>query len=155
MTPSTHLFKIVFNINAVQYETGPTHEPDNHIFAKIPGGVWTPGPPLWIRACFGYVLIFIMREKIIDKQTINPFPNKPFFLRVCMWYKSFEKTEGKGEIACNEQFLLFPQCFLTIWRTFSHFHQIQNCPLKTLSVWKSLQFVVWERVKLTGTVCLC
>ena len=26
---------------------------------------------------------------------------------------------GKGEIACNEQFLLFPQCFLPLWRTFS------------------------------------
>ena len=24
---------------------------------------------------------------------------------------AFENIEGKGEIACNEQFLLFPQCF--------------------------------------------
>ena len=37
-------------------------------------------------------------------------------------YKSFENTAGKGEIARNEQFLLFPQCFLPIWRTFYHFH---------------------------------
>ena len=29
-------------------------------------------------------------------------------------YKSFENTEGKGEIARNEQFLLFPQCFLPV-----------------------------------------
>ena len=28
--------------------------------------------------------------------------------------KSFENTVGKGEIARNEQFLIFPQCFLTI-----------------------------------------
>ena len=28
---------------------------------------------------------------------------------------------GKGEIACNEQFLLFPQCFLTIWKTVCQF----------------------------------
>ena len=27
----------------------PFHESDKHIFAKIPGGVRTPGPPLWIR----------------------------------------------------------------------------------------------------------
>ena len=54
---------------------------------------------------------------------------------------------GKGEIARNEQFLLFPQCFLPFWRTFCHFHQIQNCRLQSLSVWKSLIFVVWERVK--------
>ena len=24
---------------------------------------------------------------------------------------------------CKEQFLLFPQCFLSIWGTFHHFHQ--------------------------------
>ena len=54
---------------------------------------------------------------------------------------------GKGEIACNEQFLLFPQCFLPILRTFCHFCQIWNCRLTTLSVWKGLKFVVLERVK--------
>ena len=25
-----------------------------------------------------------------------------------------ENIKGKGEIACNEQFLLFPQCFLKL-----------------------------------------
>ena len=40
---SIHLIRIVFNINAVQYQTGPIHESDNHIFAKIPGGVRTSG----------------------------------------------------------------------------------------------------------------
>ena len=38
--------------------------------------------------------------------------------------KPFENTVGKGEIAHNEQFLLFPQCFLPIWITFCHFCQI-------------------------------
>ena len=42
----------VVYINAVQYQTCPNHESDNHFFAKIPGGVRTPGPPLWIRPCF-------------------------------------------------------------------------------------------------------
>ena len=46
MTPSTHVIRIVFNINAVQYQTGPIHESDDHIFAKIPGGVRTPGHTL-------------------------------------------------------------------------------------------------------------
>ena len=54
---------------------------------------------------------------------------------------------GRGEIAGNEQFLLFPQCFLPMRRTVYHFHQIQNYCLQILSVWKSLKFVVWERVK--------
>ena len=30
----------------------------------------------------------------------------------------FENTEGKGEIAHNEQFLLFPQCFFTLSENF-------------------------------------
>ena len=68
---------------------------------------------------------------------VNPFPNKPWF---------FENTVGKGEIARNEQFHLFPQCFLSVWRTFCYFHEVQNCRLQTISVWKSLKFVVWERV---------
>ena len=76
---------------------------------------------------------------------INPFPNKPWLKN-----KSFENTVGKGEIACNKQFLLFSQCFLPIWRTFCHFLQIQNCRLQTLSVWKYLKFDIWERVKRQG-----
>ena len=60
---------------------------------------------------------------------------------------SFENTVGKGEIAHNEQFVLFQRCFLPILRTACNFNQIQNCCLQTLSVWKSLNFVVWERVK--------
>ena len=54
---------------------------------------------------------------------------------------------GKGEIARDEQFLLFPQCFLTITITFSHVNQILNCRLLTLTLWKSLKFVVRERNK--------
>ena len=43
---------------------------------------------------------------------------------MCQQYKSFEKTVGKGEIAHNQQFLLFPQGFPPLWRTFFHIHQI-------------------------------
>ena len=88
----------------------------------------------------------------------TPFPNKLWFLRVCRasllktpWEKekllvSFENTLGKGEIARNEQYLLFPQCILP-WRTFRHSRQILNCRLQILSVWKNLKFEVWERVE--------
>ena len=34
-----------------------------------------------------------------------PFPKQALFF-TCLQYKSFENTAGKGEIACNEQFLL-------------------------------------------------
>ena len=50
---------------------------------------------------------------------INPFPNKPWFLRGCS--TSLLKTEKEEEIACNKQFLLLPQCFLLILRTFLPF----------------------------------
>ena len=55
--------------------------------------------------------------------TFNPFP-KQALVFTCLQCKSFENTVGKGEIARDEQFLLFPQCFLTVWRTFCNFHQI-------------------------------
>ena len=67
------------------------------------------------------------------------------FLHVCS--RSLLKTLGKGEIARNEQFCLFLQCFRPAWTTFCHFHQIWNCRLQPLSIWKSVQFDVWERVK--------
>ena len=37
---------------------------------------------------------------------------------MCLQYKSFENTVGKGEIAHHEQFLLFPKSFLSIRKTF-------------------------------------
>ena len=54
---------------------------------------------------------------------------------------------GKGEIARNEQFLLFPQCFLLIWCTFCNFGQIRNFCLQTLSVWKSLKLLCGKGLK--------
>ena len=54
--------------------------------------------------------------------------------------QAFWKHCGKRRIARNKQFLLFPQCFLPIWRTFCHFHQIWICRLQPL------KFVIWERV---------
>ena len=73
-------------------------------------------------------------------------PGAQVHLTLFQQYKSFENTVVKGEISCNKQFLLFPQCFLSFWRSFCHFHQIQNCCVQTLSVWKSLKCVLWERV---------
>ena len=65
---------------------------------------------------------------------------------MCLQYKCIENTMEKGEIARNEQFLPFPQCFLPCYIIFCRFHQIQYCHLQTLKVWKSPTFVVLERV---------
>ena len=42
----------------------------------------------------------------------NPFQNKPWFF-TCLQYKCFENTVGKGGIAHNKQFLLYPTVFST------------------------------------------
>ena len=39
--------------------------------------------------------------------------------------KPFENIVGKGEIAHNKQFLLYPHCFLPVKRTVSYFHQFK------------------------------
>ena len=75
-------------------------------------------------------------------QRLTGFP-KQALVFTCLQYKSFEITVGKGEIARNKQFLLFPQCFILFWRP-AFF--IKDCRLQTLSVWMSLKFVGWERV---------
>ena len=80
-----------------------------------------------------------------------PFP-KQALVFTCTQYKSFENTLGKGEIARNEQFLLFPQCFLLFWVTFYHLDQIWNCRLQTLSIWKRRNLLLGKGLRLTFTV---
>ena len=58
----------------------------------------------------------------------QPFP-KQALVFTCLQYKFAENTVRKGEIALNEQFLLFQQCFLSVRRSFRHFHQIFICKL--------------------------
>ena len=61
-------------------------------------------------------MAFVKATNLTHSHTMTPFDapgNKPF-----------ENIVGKGEIARNEQFLLFPQCFLPIWINFCHFRQI-------------------------------
>ena len=82
--------------------------------------------------------------------SINPFPNKPWFLHVCS--TSLLKTLWEKEkLLVKSSFSFSHSVFLHVWILFCCFHQIWNCRLQTLSVWKSLKFVVWERVKLGRT----
>ena len=47
--------------------------------------------------------------------------------------QAFCKYWGKkGEIARNEQFLLFPKCFLLFWGAYCHVHHLKICHLQTL-----------------------
>ena len=47
----------------------------------------------------------------------------------------------KGEIACNEQFLLFSQCFLRYMVFMFHFKCTLKCRLQFVSICTSLNFV--------------
>ena len=75
----------------------------------------------------------------------NPFPNKPLFF-TCLLCKSFKNTVEKGEIARNEQFLLFLQCFLLPWRTSRYLLEYKNCRLQLFQFGRVKNFVVWENV---------
>ena len=62
---------------------------------------------------------------------INPFPKKPWFLRVCS--TSLLKTvREKEKLLVMSNFSFFPQCFLAFWRAICHFRQIKNCGLQTI-----------------------
>ena len=75
------------------------------------------------------LLVNILHFKGSFYITIQPFVRPPFPSH-CFWMsdvqviKCFENTLEKEKIAREEQFLLFPQCFLPARRTFHHFHQI-------------------------------
>ena len=56
-----------------------------------------------------YIYIYIC-DPCSGKRVLNPFPNKPCFLRVCST-SLLKNNVGKEELARNEQFFLFPQCF--------------------------------------------
>ena len=54
--------------------------------------------------------------------------------------KALENTEGKGENAGNQHFLLFPQCFLLCLRENLSFYQRLILRLQMLSIWSCPKF---------------
>ena len=70
-------------------------------------------------------------------------------VKTCLQYMSFENTVGKGQVALNEQLLLFP-VFSTLLENVlpfsSNFKLSPTNSFGLVSVWRSLKFVIWERV---------
>ena len=67
-----------------------------------------------LRNIFENVFVALLQEKMLITSLsclllLTLSQTSPGF--TCLRYNSFESTVGKGEIARNEQFLLFPQCF--------------------------------------------
>ena len=70
-----------------------------------------------------FVIGYNGKQQIVEHAVkVNPFPHNHTFQHP--WEVTHLKTLRKGEIARNEQFLLFPQGFLPVWITFFHFRQI-------------------------------
>ena len=128
-------------------------------------GDW-PRDLITVPSSFALITLSLFLSKRLNasrysrKQWINvtflifsPFTNKQWPLRVCRTnLKKKKNTVGKGEIARNEQFLLFPLCYLPVLRTFCHFHQVWNCRLHALWVSMSLKFVVREKANTSPSV---
>ena len=77
---------------------------------------------------------------------LSHFPNKHWFLRVCN--TSLLKTlSEKEKLLITRNFFSY-SIFSTHLKNFPPFSSNSNCCLQAFSVWKSLQFVAWERVKL-------
>ena len=59
------------------------------------------------------------KQQILDFSKLKEFADNNFKFdeNKRMFLKLVENTVGKGEIACYEQFLLFPQCFLNTCTT--------------------------------------
>ena len=61
--------------------------------------------------------------------------------------QSFRKHSGKRRNCSQRAIPPFPTVFSTNLENILPFSSTQNCPLQILfSVWKSLKFVVWERI---------
>ena len=74
---------------------------------------------------------------------INPFSNKPWFLRVCS--KSLLKTLWENEkLLATSNFSFSHSVFYPFRDLSAIFIKLKNCRLQTLSFLKSLKFVVWE-----------
>ena len=82
----------------------------------------------------------------IGLRYFNPFPNKPWFLHVCS--TSLLKTQWEKEKLLETSNFSFSHSVFYLFGELSGiFYQTQNCHLPTLSIWKIVKFVVWERVK--------
>ena len=74
---------------------------------------WKPnrGMTCWVSCKHSDALT--LYQQILDPSKLKEFAdnNYKFDENGRKFYKCIENTVGKGEIACNEQFLFFPQCF--------------------------------------------
>ena len=75
---------------------------------------------------------------------MDPFPNKPWFLRVCS--TSLLKTLWEKEkLIIMSIFSFSHSAFYPFGELSAFFIKLKKCRLQALSIWMSLKFVVWEK----------
>ena len=71
---------------------------------------------------------------------------------MCLQYKSFESTVEKGEIACNKQFLLFPQFFLLIGELLPFSSNLKPSPENSYSLEESKNWMFGKELKNSSNI---
>ena len=107
-----------------------------YMIMSLMGVFWYIGFLRW-NSCF-YVEIYLRMPKEITRVLLTLSQTES--LLSTMWEKE--------ELLITSNFSFSHSVFYPFGWAFCHFHQIWNCCLQTLSVWKSLKFVVWEWVKI-------
>ena len=79
---------------------------------------------------------------------INAFPNKPWFSRVCNTILLKTLWE-KEKLLVTSNFSFSHSIFYPLGELSAFFIKFEIVISKVFWVWKSLKFVVWERVKWT------
>ena len=93
----------------------------------------------------GSVLMNYAQKPILHLNEFNPFPNKSCFLHVCI--AILLKTLWEMEKLLVTRNFPFSLCVFNSFVELSAiFIKFAKCHLQTLSVWKGIKFVVWERV---------
>ena len=79
-------------------------------------------------------------EKMLWEALLNQITTQCHLLMHYKRYMAVENIVRKGEIACNKQFLLFSQRFLSYMALIFHFKCCFKCHLQFVSIWASLKF---------------
>ena len=111
------------------YHTFPTfNNPREMLEETMPITSLSPFPAVFSVLSDSYqvtckiLLLFTTQSQVLTTLRNQPFENKS---------------------ARNQHFLLLPQCFLLYKRQVSYFYPCQVYRLQILSIWTSLNFVVW------------
>ena len=96
--------------------------------------------------CFQKACLPRASKGVIVWEWVNPFTNKPWFLRVCS--TGLLKTPwDKEKLLVTSNFSISHSVFYLFGELSAIFFKFKNCCLESPSFLKSLKFVVWEWVK--------